>query len=412
MLDLALGAEWRWENYQLKAGEEAAWRNYDSLGRKNAGVQFAPIMHPENAVNKNRNVLGTYVDLESEVNGKLLINLSGRYEYYTDVGGNLAGKLAIRYKISNRINLRGSFSNGFRAPNLQQRFYSTTSHAITNVGGSLVAVTNGFFRNDDNVVKALDIPPLGAEKSLNLGTGITATILKRMTLTMDAYWIQVKERIVQSGLFDRNNRQIDSILFLMQRNVQQLGFFSNAISTRTWGIDLMMSSTWNTKKTALTITLGMNINRTRLFGEIKVAKGIKSDSLSTNILFGRLERMRLERGQPDHKIILLVNYKIGRLGFKFQNTLFGKTSIASIPYPNDPSYDEHFSAKILTDISLSYSLRKWLTLTAGANNIFDVYPDRLKNYKNTGEGQFIYAQEASPFGYSGGYYFVSMSFNF
>ena len=413
MLDLGLGAEWRLENYQLKAGEEAAWRNYDTLGRKNAGVQFAPIMHPENAVNKTRNVLATYVDLESEVNGRLLINLSGRYEYYTDFGGNLAGKLGIRYKISNRVNLRGSFSNGFRAPNLQQRFYSTTSHSLTNVDGRVVGVTNGLFRNDDEVVKALGIPSLGAEKSLNLGTGITATILKRMTLTMDAYWIQVKDRIVQSGVFDRTtNRQIDSVLFRMQRNIQRLEFFSNAINTRTWGIDLMVNSTWNTKKTALTITLGMNINRTRLFGEIKVAKGIKPDSLSTNTLYGRLERMRLERGQPGHKIILLVNYKIGRIGFKLQNTLFGKTIIASLPYPNDPSYDEHNSSKILTDLSLSHSVKKWLTLTAGANNISDVYPDRLKNYKNTGEGQFIYSQEASPFGYSGGYYYMSMSFSF
>ena len=122
--------------------------------------------------------------------------------------------------------------------------------------------------------------------------------------------------------------------------------------------------------------------------------------------------MRVENGQPGDKIILSLHYKAGKFDFILRGTRFGKTSITSFDKSNDPSLDEFFSPKIITDISINYSLKKWVTITAGANNVFDIYPDPVKNYLNTNEGQFIYAQEASPFGFNGGYYFISMSFNF
>ena len=122
--------------------------------------------------------------------------------------------------------------------------------------------------------------------------------------------------------------------------------------------------------------------------------------------------MRVENGQPGDKIILSLHYKAGKFDFILRGTRFGKTSITSFDKSNDPSLDEFFSPKIITDMSINYSLKKRMTITAGANNVFDIYPDPVKNYLNTNEGQFIYAQEASPFGFNGGYYFISMSFNF
>jgi iron complex outermembrane receptor protein len=115
----------------------------------------------------------------------------------------------------------------------------------------------------------------------------------------------------------------------------------------------------------------------------------------------------LEHGQPESKIILSLNYKIKKWGFILRNTRFGETAFQNVDKPK-----ETFSPKILTDFSISCAPKPWLSLTAGANNIFDVYPDRIKDYGNTSEGMFIYATQASPFGYNGGYYFVSTNFNF
>ena len=238
-------------------------------------------------------------------------------------------------------------------------------------------------------------------------------LLNRLSLAVDAYWIQIKDRIIQSGNFNRKtNSSVDSILTEYNLDVEQLQFFTNAINTNTRGIDIVLNGTWKIKKSTLGVMLGANFTRTRLFGEIKTADNLTPDSLNSQTLFGRLDRTRVEQGQPDHKIILTLNYKTGRFGFLLRNTLFGNTTIASIPFPNDPSFDELFSSKIITDISIDYSPKKWFTLTAGVNNMFDVYPDRIKNYVNSGEGQFIYGMEASPFGFNGGYYFMNMSFNF
>jgi iron complex outermembrane receptor protein len=99
----------------------------------------------------------------------------------------------------------------------------------------------------------------------------------------------------------------------------------------------------------------------------------------------------------------------GKFGFTCRNTLFGNTGSATIADP-DTLY-ESFSSKIITDVSISYAPKPWLTITAGANNIFDVYPDRLQHYYDTGDGISIYSDGASPFGYNGGYYFMSMAFN-
>jgi iron complex outermembrane receptor protein len=120
----------------------------------------------------------------------------------------------------------------------------------------------------------------------------------------------------------------------------------------------------------------------------------------------------MEKGQPADKIILAVIYKIGKTKLIVRNTRFGNTSIAPIFTNPTRILSETFPQKILTYMSLLYSLRTWVTMTLGANNVFNVYPDRLKYYENTVQGSRIYSPAASPFGFNGGYYYVSMNFSF
>jgi iron complex outermembrane receptor protein len=416
-INLGWGAELRLENFQMKAGEEASWKNYDTvLRKKNGGAYFSYIVSPDNALNKNRSVICGYADIETDVGDRFLLDIASRFEHYSDFGGNLAGKLAARYKFLDKLSLRGSVSNGFRAPSLQEYYYGAVNAVVPS--GNAVPPIRGIFNNEHKVTKLFGVPPLQAEKSVNLGGGMTSTISKHIYLTIDYYWIQIKDRIVLSGRFDRKtNPEVDSLLKDSSigdySHVDRLQFFANAINTRTQGIDAVFHGNWNLHKAKLIADLSANFTKTRLFGEIKTASHLSATEENKNTLFDISEKSKVENGQPQSKIIFSLNYKKEKIGFMLRNTRFGKTSsigIILIP-PVDTVYD-FFSAKILTDLSINYSPKRWLTLTAGANNLFDIYPDRLKNYRNTNEGIYVYSMWASPFGFNGGYYFVNMSLNF
>ena len=406
-LNFGVGTECRLENYHTKTGEEASWKNYDQMNYFTGGVGASG---PENAVNKSRNVLGAYVELESEFQNDLLMNIATRYEYYSDFGGNIAVKLAARYKFSNKFMLRASINNGFRAPSLQQRYFMSIIPTLATAGGIRIITTSGIFPNDHEVIKALDIPQLTAEKTFNISGGFTSTFLNHFNLTADAYWIQIKNRIVLSGGFERKDgNTIDSILDpnLAFNEIRTISFFTNAINTVTKGIDVILDGNWNNRRESLNVSLAANFNSTRLFGAIKTSDKLEVNSQSSTTLFNSEEKTRIEKGQPSSKIILSLTYKTGKVKLNIRNTRFGKTIIAPRNQP-----EETFSSKILTDISLAYSLKAWATFTIGSNNVANIYPDRLKYYANTSQGSWIYSPEASPFGFNGGYYFVNLSFNF
>jgi iron complex outermembrane recepter protein len=413
VVNLGWGAELRLENFGMKAGEDASWKNYDTTLKKMGGVAGAAhIVSGYDAVNKNRNVMCGYAELEADLNDRFLFNLATRYEHYSDFGGNLAGKLAIRYKLLNKLSLRGSVSNGFRAPSIQQRYYSAITNGIRVIPVQ-TPTTRGIFNNEHQVTKVFGVPSLQAEKSLNLSGGLTSTISSHIYLTVDAYWIQIRNRIVLSGAFDRvTNPEVDSLLKSSSLDgypdIQQVSFFSNAIHTRTKGIDIVIHGKWKIRKAQLSGSLAGNFTKTGLFGEIKTASNLSASIENKNSLFNDEQKSDVERGQPRSKIILTLNYQREKTRFILRNTRFGENAY-QFSYPRPL---ETFSPKILTDASICYTPISWLSITVGANNIFNVYPDRIKNHVNTGEGRFIYALDVWQFGVMGGYYYLSMALNF
>jgi iron complex outermembrane receptor protein len=412
-LNLGWGAEWRLENYQTAVGDSASWYNYDQQNYSQGGVGGTA---PENAVNKNRNVWATYLELEAESGKHFLFNAAGRYEYYSDFGGNLAGKLAARYKFSDRFSLRASVGNGFRAPSLQQRYLTSIQDSYKNSSIGRILIIRGTFPNDHAVTDSFGIPSLKAEKSINLGGGFTARFLKNFRITVDAYWIQIKNRIILSSLLDTSTLGVKEILKNIPGiRIDQVQFFTNAINTKTKGIDIIIDGEVKVGKANLGITLSANFTSTRLFGNIQSSSKLpedRKDTLKLKGLFNIEERIKTEDGQPNNKIILALNYKQTKTQFVIRNTWYGKTSTANVFTNPSQVIRESFSPRIITDVSLTYSMKSWVSITAGVNNIFDTYPDELKNYENTNQGSWIYSPEASPFGFNGGYYFVSMSFNF
>ena len=327
-VNLAGGGEWRVENYRTEAGEEASWKDYDSTGNKDGGAGGTS---PDNVINKSRNVFATYLDMETEFNDRFLLDAAARYEYYSDFGGNIAGKLSARYKFSERFMLRASVSNGFRAPSLQQRYDISTGFAIDRNTGQ--PFFSGIFPNDNEVAKAFGVPTLTAEKTINVSGGLTAKLNKQNSLTIDAYWIQIKNRIVLSGSYDRTNKSIDSILkpYANLNQIAEVSFFSNAINTRTFGIDLVLNGFYNFPKSTLYYTLAANLNKTHLFGKIQTPRNISPDDVNTSILLNRADKASIEKGQPQDKIILSINYQMRKDGICFeQYTIWANSCFQSV----------------------------------------------------------------------------------
>jgi len=423
--NVAAGLNFRIDQYSIEAGEEASWRNYDPASGRVGGAQVFPGFQPANEVNQSRNVLGAYVDLESDLTDKLLVNVAGRFENYSDFGSNFAGKLSARYKFADAFSLRGAISNGFRAPSVHQSGFSAISTVFISVPGQgLQPRQQGTFRNGSPVANAFGIPKLKAETSINISLGATSQITDNISLTVDAYQIDISDRIVLTGQFQRGTSPTGQLISRIldnagQQEVNAAIFFTNAINTRTRGLDVVLTGNQPIGTGTLTFTLAGNMNRTEVQGDPKVSETLPPDQFG-NVLFNRLERSRIEEAQPRSKYMVSLNYKVGSFGSNLRVTRFGQVAVRD---PANPALDETFSPKIVTDVSVNYLITKNINIVVGANNLFDVYPDPLRVNQwatptrttvldNTSFNRFIYSRNATQFGFNGGYYYFSLTANF
>jgi iron complex outermembrane receptor protein len=423
--NVAAGLNFRIDQYSIEAGEEASWRNYDPASGRVGGAQVFPGFQPANEVNQSRNVLGAYVDLESDLTDKLLVNVAGRFENYSDFGSNFAGKLSARYKFADAFSLRGAISNGFRAPSVHQSGFSAISTVFISVPGQgLQPRQQGTFRNGSPVANAFGIPKLKAETSINISLGATSQITDNISLTVDAYQIDISDRIVLTGQFQRGTSPTGQLISHIldnagQQEVNAAVFFTNAINTRTRGLDVVLTGNQPIGTGTLTFTLAGNMNRTEVQGDPKVSETLPPDQFG-NVLFNRLERSRIEEAQPRSKYMVSLNYKVGSFGSNLRVTRFGQVAVRDAA---NPALDETFSPKIVTDVSVNYLITKNINIVVGANNLFDVYPDPLRVNQwatptrttvldNTSFNRFIYSRNATQFGFNGGYYYFSLTANF
>ena len=392
---LIAGVEWRLENYKLIAGDEAGYTDYDGAGSGQGGAQPSiGSVDSNDVVNKNRSASSVYINWEMEPNDRLLIDAASRYEYYSDYGSNLAGKLAVRYKLTSKLAIRTSISNGYRAPSLQQRYIS----GLQSFRGT--AQTQRVFNNESPITRAFHIPSLTAERAINLSAGITSRLSSSISFTLDAYMIQIKNRIVLSGVFRRTDPQVAFILS-DHPGIDYVQLYTNAINTRTYGIDAVLNANWNIHKTNIGLTLAGNINRHAMFGGINTSDVVKDISNYTNILFGIEERTALKKEHPGEKIILSVSANKSKYSFTLRNTYFGSTGIATIRTALQDTLFETYTPRVITDCSIKYHPKSWMSITIGANNIFNVYAY---------EGVARYRGGAIPYGKNGRYYYLNMRF--
>lgn len=406
-LNLAFGAEFRIDNFKIEAGEEASWKNYDLNAKplRVGGSQVFPGFQPSNEVDKSRSVLGAYVDVESDVTDNFLVNVAARVENYSDFGANAAAKLAARYKFADAFVVRGAISNGFRAPSVHQRYFSNTSTQFVVANGVTTPNNVGTYRNDSDIAKALGIPSLEAEKSTNTSIGVTSKFASVFSLTVDAYQINIKDRIVATGNMSRSNALINSLLTAggAAADVTQVAFFTNAINTKTKGIDAVLGASPKLGTGTLDLTVAANFTKNEIDGAPKTTDKLPTDQFGKTF-FSRLEESRVVVGQPRSKIAVSLGYRIAGVNINLRGTKFGEVAVWD---NTNTALDEIFTPKTVIDATLSYKF-KVATLTLGANNLTDVYPDKIKNLGNTSDGRFIYSRNVSQFGFGGRYLYAAL----
>jgi len=402
-LNVAAGAIYRLDQYEIEAGEENSYidgpvKTNQNGGRAAPGAQVFPGFRPSQEVDEDRSNVGLYLDLETDVTDKFFVNAATRFESYSDFGETLTGKLALRFQPQEELVFRGAVSTGFRAPNLAQRYFSKVSTTFINN----VPFEVGLFNNSSNVAQALGVPSLEEEKSFNVSGGLAVSPTDNFTFTVDVFRINIDDRIILSG--NLAGQEIEDLV--SQFGAQRVQVFSNAIDTKTWGIDL--TATYRTivgENGTLLLRGAFNTTTNRQVSDVRTPSQL-SQSFGESI-FGREARLELEKERPENTLNMETTYDNGPFSLSMIAKRYGEVLVPD----DDPARDFTLGSEWVINMSSSYDIvEDYATLTVGARNLLDNYPDLTPDSENF-LGIFPFST-ASPMGFNGRYIYSKLTLTF
>jgi len=441
-LEVSWGVEHRWEQFIEGAGEPNSYINGgyqvpkdgtpfgDLYGGRfpTAGLQSFTGTTPADASSHGRNNFAGYVDLGTNITNPWYVGLAGRFEHYDDSSGDTAsGKFTTRYEILPGLALRAAVNNGFRAASLAEQDFSTTQNTTAVVNGVVDTVQVKFLPVGNPLAVALGATPLKPETSLNYSAGITWEPAHNLRATLDVYQIDINNRIVKSSTL--SGAPVQEILGpLGFSGLASAQYFTNAVDTRTYGIDAVVDYQQS---------LGPygRVDWSAIYAENQTGiTGIKANPAALSAfgptfqLFGPLAQHQLTRSTPRDRIALGADWSLDRWHLHLLNTRYG-----SYLEPVTNTVSANFSPKWITDLEVSYELTARLKIAFGANNLFNIYPDRqpqsivnmeatdtvltgapgysLAAYGLPTSGDYYYGTN-SPFGLNGGFYYGRVSVKF
>jgi len=398
-LTLALGLEARQEKYAIRAGEVQSYA-LGPITTASAGAQAFPGFQPSNVVDIDRNNVGVYADVAADITDRFSFDAAIRAENYSDFGDNVSGKLAARYELTDNLALRGSVSTGFRAPSLAQQYFTSTASVLDTSGSVGKIVETGTFPATSDVAKTLGAEPLNPEKSTSYTLG---GVWKSgpFELTLDAYSIQIDDRILLSEQLSGSN--ITPIL--APYGVTAARFFINGADTTTNGVDLVANYRLLTDFGRFNFSLAYNHNET----EIDSLNPLNNSPLDPQpVLFARVRQVILTNSSPEDKATVGIDWNAGHWTVNGRATYYGDV----IDPNSDPAKDIHSGDHTLIDLSASYRFGTGTTLTLGADNLFDEYPNTTRADLNITSGNGVGAlafTRFSPFGFNGRYLYAKLS---
>ncbi|GAB6855814.1 TonB-dependent receptor [Asaia astilbis] len=411
---IAFGAEHRLDTYEIVAGTPPSYEA--------GGMSGYVGLSPQNAGKWNRNIWAGYVDGDFHPLPHWDVDLAGRFEHYTDVGNTENGKISTRYDITPRLAVRGTISNGFRAPTLAEQHFSAINVGATTVSGLLPV--------GSQAARTLGAAPLKPERSTNASGGIVVEPFKGLQVEADVYQINIRDRVIAGG---SNNGPV-AIAALQQLgfvipsgldpNAVSTYFFANGASTRTQGVDLKASYLLHLARYgSVNLTAALDLNRTRL------------THVATTMVRGRAVPLLnaatagfITTAYPRSKLILNVFWTLGKWDVNLRQTRYGETT-AMLGYQDwTPSsarceaggalrYSSSCFAQFkntprwLTDLEVGYAFLPRWHIAIGANNIFNIRPRRV-NPINNNYGARIYDANSAQVPMTGGYYYGRIDASF
>jgi iron complex outermembrane receptor protein len=444
-LKVALGAEYRKEYYKINQGELASYQNGgvriqdgpNAGAPATPGIQPTAGLSPGDATNQQRHSGAVYTEIERNMTQRLLVSGAARFERFSDFGNSETFKLATMYKVSEPLSLRGSVSTGFRAPNLAQSFSSTTS--TTFISGN--PVTLRLLPVSSPIAQLLGATDLRPEKSRNASVGAVWS-RGAFTISGDVYRIGIDDRIALSSTF-QDPRLTQLLASLGYPAIGAVSYMTNAIDTVTKGIDVTAGYRFRLDQYGtLNVTGAANYNKTDI-GRIAPTPAPLAALGITTPLYDLTQQVRLTDASPKNKYVLGLMWKKGNLSINLNNTRYGEVS--ALAFSNlapaqiaavTPGYNTQlrptatpsansqviqvFGAKIISDLNISYLMGK-THLSVGANNLFNVYPDKnmastvasvaagTNGSDNAGTMPYNYI---SPFGSVGRSVYVKLDYKF
>jgi iron complex outermembrane receptor protein len=425
---LAFGGEYRKNTYQIGSGDAA------SIYKE--GGQSYPGFRPSDAGVHSRENEAGYVDVALMPFQGLKLDGAVRYEHYSDFGSKVIYKGTARYDFSPAFALRGTVATGFRAPTLAESYYSATN----------VSPTSAFVQLPANsaAAKLIGFDNLKPEKSTNYSVGTVIRPISRLTITVDAYQVKIRDRILGTGSlygsgggtllingtsYSANFPIVTSAIRangnVLDPTVTQTGIniFTNGADTRTRGVDVVASyqSDFGNYGSA-TWTLSGNYNTTKLTRlSLAPAALTPTGAPGPVALFDAGAVSNIETSSPKVKAIASVFYALDKFSMTLRETVYGKSSVSYSP-DGGTFYPQRIGTAGITDVEVNYKLVKGLELSFGANNVFNKKPPTIQVLAATvagGQGTVVNGGNVydapltfSPYGINGGYYYGRLSFKF
>ena len=417
-LHIGAGFEWRRDNYQIVAGDPVSYQygrtnnpaiviRDQSGGIAASGIQGFPGYTPGTEVDDGRHNTAYYVDVERKIDA-LALGAALRHERYSDFGNTTIGKLSLRYDPSRTIGLRASGSTGFRAPGVQQKFYSSVS---TNLNAAGVLTETLTARENSPVTRAFGIAPLQEETSKSASIGMILRPTANFSVTADLYRTNIDDRIVFSSNIAPESGPCPTAsacpirAILDPLRVGQAQFFTNAIDTSTTGFDLVAQHTTRGQGSTLVLSGQLGFNRTKVKD-----RHSQSSVLTGAQLFDDSQVTLIEKGQPRQHHVVAADYTVGPWNATARANYFGEVEGQGFT----PGFIQTWSAKWIVDLTARYSFTKKLSLSLGVNNLFDTYPTKWDPVKAAPFPQlgFTYCWETCPFGINGRSMYAKVDYAF
>jgi len=416
----SLGIEERRDRYKIEAGEKYSYFDYDNhlenQPNLSHGIQGFPGISPNDQVNEQRKVISFYADVSTELSSTLSLEAAARFDNYNSFANTSNIKLAGNWSLNEAFKLRFGFNTGFRAPSMQQLYFrnKSTQYVVDssdNISGETVATVNNSAQ-----LAFTGIPTLKEEESKNYNLGLSYE-RDNWQLTLDMYHIAINDRIVISNqLCKGEHPKLDTLIDELA--VDKIQVFLNGANTKTKGIDIVSVWQYNNQWGQFTTTLSANYTDTKVT-DLYTSRDNVLNGLPTNVVFSAQDKSIIESWQPNHKVLLSIDWTADDWQQQLSINRYGSYTILD-------GDSQRFSAKTLVNWRLEHHSNEQFSWYFGVNNLFDTTPDENKIGNSNGgkiitnggdtviesAGVFKYSRRSAPFGFNGRFAYIGLNWQF